>query len=130
MPPLIRVLWRVRAMPARRMMGGPRPYTGSMNSVFRPEIAFVGGGNMASALIGGLLKGGRIPATVLVIEPDDRQRPRLALQFGVLALPAADGHLDGVPLVVWAVKPQSFAAAVRPCAPFVGAALQLSVMAG
>ncbi|HEX6019799.1 MAG TPA: pyrroline-5-carboxylate reductase [Burkholderiaceae bacterium] len=101
-----------------------------MNTAIRPEIAFVGGGNMASALAGGLLKGGRIPATVLMIEPDDRQRARLALQFGVLALPAADDHLAGVPLVVWAVKPQSFAAAARPCAPFVGGALQLSVMAG
>jgi len=101
-----------------------------MNSGIRPEIAFVGGGNMASALAGGLLKGGRVPATVLMIEPDDRQRARLALQFGVLALPAADDHLAGVPLVVWAVKPQSFAAAARPCAPFIADALQLSVMAG
>jgi len=101
-----------------------------MNNAIRPEVAFVGGGNMASALIGGLLKNGRIPATVLVIEPDDRQRARLALQFGVFALPAADAHLEAVPLVVWAVKPQSFAAAARPCSPFIGAALQLSVMAG
>ena len=101
-----------------------------MNNAIRPEIAFIGGGNMASALIGGVLKAGRVPATVLAIEPDDRQRARLALQFGVLALPAADGHLDGVPLVVWAVKPQSFTAAARPCAPFIGSALQLSVMAG
>jgi pyrroline-5-carboxylate reductase len=101
-----------------------------MNNAIRPEIAFVGGGNMASALIGGLLKNGRVPATVLVIEPDDRQRARLALQFGVLALPAADGYLDDVPLVVWAVKPQSFTAAARPCAPFIANALQLSVMAG
>ncbi|MFO1223237.1 MAG: pyrroline-5-carboxylate reductase [Burkholderiaceae bacterium] len=101
-----------------------------MNSGIRPEIAFVGGGNMASALAGGLLKGGRVPATVLMIEPDDRQRARIALQFGVLALPAADEHLAGVPLVVWAVKPQAFAAAARPCAPFIAGALQLSVMAG
>jgi len=101
-----------------------------MNNAIRPEIAFVGGGNMASALVGGLLKGGRVPATVLMIEPDDRQRAKLALQFGVLALPAADRHLEGVPLVVWAVKPQSFAGAARSCAPFVGNALQLSVMAG
>ena len=101
-----------------------------MNNPIRPEIAFVGGGNMASALIGGLLQDGRIPATVLVIEPDDLQRAKLALLFGVFALPAAGAHLDDVPLVVWAVKPQSFAAAARPCAPFVAGALQLSVMAG
>ena len=101
-----------------------------MNNAIRPEIAFVGGGNMASALIGGLLQTGRIPATVLVIEPDDRQRAKLALLFGVFALPAAGAHLDDVPLVVWAVKPQSFAAAARPCAPFVAGALHLSVMAG
>jgi len=101
-----------------------------MDSVIPLEVAFIGGGNMASALISGVLQAGRVPATVLVIEPDDRQRARVALQFGVLALPAADGHLADVPLVVWAVKPQSFAAAARPCARHVGRALHVSVMAG
>jgi pyrroline-5-carboxylate reductase len=33
-------------------------------------------------------------------------------------------------VVVWAVKPQVFAEAAAPCAPHVGAALQLSIMAG
>lgn len=101
-----------------------------MNNGIKPEVAFIGGGNMASALIGGLLQAGRIPATVLVIEPDDRQRAKVALQFGVLALAVADAQLAEVPVVVWAVKPQSFAVAVRPCAPHVSKALQLSVMAG
>jgi pyrroline-5-carboxylate reductase len=101
-----------------------------MNSGIKPEIAFIGGGNMASALVGGLLQTGRVPATVLVIEPDDRQRAKVALQFGVLALAVADAQLADVPLVVWAVKPQAFVAAARPCAPHVGKALHLSVMAG
>ncbi|MCW5661134.1 MAG: pyrroline-5-carboxylate reductase [Burkholderiaceae bacterium] len=101
-----------------------------MNSGIKPEIAFIGGGNMASALVGGLLQNGRVPATVLVIEPDDRQRAKVALQFGVLALAVADAQLADVPLVVWAVKPQVFAAAARSCAVHVGKALHLSVMAG
>jgi pyrroline-5-carboxylate reductase len=94
------------------------------------NIAFIGGGNMASAVIGGLLKAGRPAASVIVVEPWAEQRARLFAEWGVQALEAADASLAQASLVVWAVKPQLFSAAAGPCAPHVSGALQLSVMAG
>ena len=95
-----------------------------------PRIAFIGGGNMATALIGGLVHSGRTPAEILVVEPFEAQRGKLLQATGVAALPAAEARLAAVATVVWAVKPQMFAEAVAPCAPFIGGALQVSVMAG
>ena len=93
-------------------------------------IAFIGGGNMASALIGGLVRSGTAPERIVVIEPFEAQRAKLAQAFGVQAQAAADARLVDAATVVWAVKPQLFAQAAAPCAPHIAQALQLSVMAG
>jgi pyrroline-5-carboxylate reductase len=113
-------------------IGAARPdgrgrYTGPMTSA---PMAFVGGGNMASALIGGLRRAGHAAESIVVIEPLEAQRDQLARAFGVQAQAAADARLAAAGTVVWAVKPQLFAAAAEPCAPYVGGALQVSVMAG
>ena len=94
-------------------------------------MVFIGGGNMASALIGGCLKSGTPAGELLVVEPDAGQRDRLATSFGVATLAAPDGAaLAAAELVVWAVKPQSFATAAAGCARQTAGALHLSVMAG
>lgn len=97
-----------------------------------PQLAFIGGGNMASAIIGGLLSSGQFkPEQITVVEPFAAQRDKLQEQFGVLRLLAsADASLSRAGMVVWAVKPQLFGAAAAACHGAVSAALQLSVMAG
>lgn len=93
-------------------------------------MAFIGGGNMAMAIIGGLLKQGVAPDRVLVVEPHAPQRDKLSAQWGVTVLEAAGPRLASAGLVIWAVKPQTFKDAALACAPFVEAALHLSVAAG
>ena len=97
-----------------------------------PQLAFLGGGNMASAIIGGLLRSGQFgPEQISVVEPFVAQRDKLREQFGALRLlAAADASLSTADLVVWAVKPQLFGEAAVACQGAVSQALQLSVMAG
>jgi pyrroline-5-carboxylate reductase len=94
------------------------------------KIVFIGGGNMASAIIGGLLKSGRAASDIFVLEPNPEQRSVLQRELGVITLEAPGSIMQRAESVVWAVKPQHFHEAARSCAEQVGSALHLSVMAG
>jgi len=93
-------------------------------------IAFVGGGNMAGALLRGLLRQGARASDLVVVEPFEATREALRAELGIDVLAAADARLARAGLVVWAVKPQMFASAAAPCAAHVSGAAHLSVMAG
>lgn len=93
-------------------------------------LAFIGGGNMASAIIGGLIKQGTPAQRILVVEPFEEARQRLASQFDVRVLASAGSTLSEADLVIWAVKPQTFKEAAQQTKAFCVQALHLSVAAG
>ncbi|SFC06677.1 pyrroline-5-carboxylate reductase [Polaromonas sp. OV174] len=94
------------------------------------HIAFIGGGNMASAIIGGLRQRGLAASQIQVVEPFTEQAARLRQQFEVTVSASPEASLARATLVVWAVKPQTFKEAAAQVSPHTATALHLSVAAG
>jgi pyrroline-5-carboxylate reductase len=93
------------------------------------KIAFIGGGNMAVALIGGMQRAG-LGHPVSVLEIDAARRKQLEDQHGVAAHGAAGAWLGECEAVVLAVKPQQMSIAVESIRPFLVRPLVLSIAAG
>ena len=93
------------------------------------HISFIGGGNMARALIGGLLQQGFSAGNINVVEPDHEKRERLQQDLGVKTSEQLPSVHDA-DIVVLAVKPQQ----LRDLAIFLGSLLKsqlvVSIAAG
>ncbi|MBJ6978662.1 pyrroline-5-carboxylate reductase [Luteimonas sp. MC1895] len=79
--------------------------SGSASSI-DDTIAFIGGGNMARSLIGGMVGRGADPARIHVAEPVEALREALVRDFGVEAHAGAGDAVAGAGTWVFAVKPQ------------------------
>ena len=89
-------------------------------------VAIIGGGNMGSALAGGLLRGGVAPADVIIVETFAPRRGELATQFPGVQIVAEVPRVDAV---IVAVKPADVPAACA-AAKAAGATRLLSIAAG
>ena len=77
------------------------------------QIAFIGGGNMARSLIGGLIAKGQAPSSLRVAEPIAAQREALAHDLGVTVESDNLRAVAGADVIVLAVKPQVMADVCR-----------------
>ena len=95
------------------------------------RIAFIGGGNMARAIIGGLLaKGAAQAEEMLVVEPDSSARLRLLAEYGVKAIEAPNADLAHAHAIILAVKPQNMREAAEKLAAVAGDSLFITIAAG
>ncbi len=101
-----------------------------------PHIAFLGGGNMATAIITGMIqKGGFSPKQISVVEHNEAQRDRLSYDLSVSCYEStafATAQMPGAPDIwVLAVKPQNMREALQELLPALKPSqMLLSIAAG
>ncbi|GHD40306.1 pyrroline-5-carboxylate reductase [Marinobacter persicus] len=97
-----------------------------------PTISFIGAGNMASAIIGGMLDSGFKAGDIWVSAPDDNHLQTLRKRFGISVTTDNRYCAEQADMVVLAVKPQVMADVCRDIAPVVQNTrpLMVSIAAG
>lgn len=95
-------------------------------------LAFIGGGNMASSLVGGLIADGWDPASIRVADTSAQQLERLSQRFPVTTTTDNRAAITQADVIVLAVKPQSMQAVAQQLADDINQqqALVISIAAG
>lgn len=94
------------------------------------NITFVGGGNMARALIGGLLQRDYSPGQIRVVEINAETRIKIKHEFDVETVAELAEGLSNSDVIVLAVKPQQLSVVARELAPLLNKHLVISIAAG
>ena len=96
------------------------------------RLAFIGGGNMAAALIGGLTKHGLPSERIVVADPSNDQLQRLVRDYGITVASDNASAVSQAEVVMLAVKPQQMRAVALALAPHLAASkpLLISIAAG
>ena len=94
------------------------------------KVAFIGGGNMAGALIGGMLQAGFKPPEIDVLEIDAARGAELTARHSVNARQQPGDWLQASEIIVLAVKPQQIREAAASIKPYLTRPLVLSIAAG
>lgn len=94
------------------------------------KITFVGGGNMAGALIGGLLTNGYASTEIAVVEVDLAAGARLSARFGIQVDTGLGTQIADSAVILLAVKPQQLRAVAEDLAPELKSQLLISIAAG
>lgn len=93
------------------------------------KINFIGGGNMANAIIGGLKNNGFTMPSITVLELDAEKRVSLAEAYGVQVTDTY-ANFHNTDVIVLAVKPQQLKDVCGQLVPFLNAQLVVSIAAG
>lgn len=99
-----------------------------MQNEFR--LSFIGGGNMATALIGGLASQPGLVAQIHVVDPNPDALHKLARQFGVTTAMQVDATLAASDVILLSVKPQQMQEVAHKLAPLLSRQLVISIAAG
>ena len=103
------------------------------NLLSTTKITFIGGGNMATAMLGGLIKTTQSTSQFCVVEPMQAQRDHISKTFQVTTI-APEQTIGNCDVIVLAVKPQQMQGVLenihRTCQPWISSTLVISIAAG
>ena len=102
----------------------------SSTPLHHARLIFIGGGNMARSLIGGLLQRGHQATAIHVVEPNAPLREALQNDFGVMCTADSSSIHTDADCVLLAVKPQVMRAVCEALRGRINNAVLLSVAAG